>query len=496
MCNHQVYIQQQQFLMSSFKGQPQQPVAEPITIEDSKQELKPAEQPLTHDQQAEDKHQLHLAIYQVMKPQTRLPAGRSIKDPLSRNNWVDWKMNMLDVLTELGLKHCVADLTMLTAVSDGDIREAAQAFGFDVTPARAFMARCQLQCDAAFAFIRRNLTKQVRDQIKHLQSDVPFASQKLWTHLVTQFERTTQGKKINVTEAWANVKWEGRDRLETFLGKVNNLVQELSSVGKAISLEDKWLTILARLPREFDNALPAVENITTNAQVFNAEVESKILAKLYDFQDRLQRRQRHPAVANLASQQQRQKEVCRRFTRGNCSYGDKCRFAHAGNDQKRNNKNKSKKKCSYCNKDGHLQDFCYKKQRDEKRRAQAMIASAEDFAFSTIMRPRTDQDVATLVVRGPSCNACLSTQDQGHLVTCQDCGEFHHVYCNCFTCENVPEFCQELSDHCASFQGSQNSLQRSSLKNSLSDEEQGTISIFSAGNFVKGLTGIDRTVCD
>ena len=129
--------------------------------------------------------------------------------------------------------------------SDEDIRAAAQAFGFDATPTRALMARCQFQCDAAFAFIRRNLTKQVRDQIKHLRSDVPFASQKLWTHLVTQFERTTTSKKINVTEAWANVRWEGRDRLETFLGKVNNIVQELASVGKAITIEDKWLTRLS-----------------------------------------------------------------------------------------------------------------------------------------------------------------------------------------------------------------------------------------------------------
>ena len=58
--------------------------------------------------------------------------------------------------------------------------------------------------------------------------------------------------------------------------------------------------------------------------------------------------------------------ICRDYTRGKCTRGDRCRFVHPPQPGSRPNSARDGVLCSYCGKPNHTEAVCYKKKREEK----------------------------------------------------------------------------------------------------------------------------------
>ena len=338
---------------------------------------------------------------------------------------------MLDLLSKHRLDTCIEPKTreLLTGLTTEDIQRMAKDLQLkqaETWTGAVLIRQFDSNCEVATALIKLSLHKTVKRGLSNrVPGDRP---DKLWDHLTTKFERKTVQRQINIDREWTALSFGPDDNLDSFLDRAHDRADALATVGRPVSLSDFYFNVMARLPTMFDTAIELqVGDITTsNEQAF--------LGTLYDIEAKHASRKRLQRVsaANVASSSERKREVCRNFTQGRCRRGQHCRYLHGGQESQGPSRSYTKQEiiCWYCNRAGHKQDACRKRQQDRAGGGSnsqinsasggndSQANSAIDWAFTIQCEPA-------------NCTVCHSAEDAANMTECEACSAPKHHYCGC-----------------------------------------------------------------
>ena len=174
--------------------------------------------------------------------------------------------------------------------------------------------------------------------------------------------------------------------LEAYITHIENLTSRLASLGHIVDAEDKQFYLLRGLPDDY-------EIVKQTVRVQQNPAWERILDLLRDFvacHPRVlgstasgngnghERRRGHLALTSEHEQQ----EVCRDFSKGACKRGNRCRFKHVT----------APRKCQYCQRNGHVEQNCFKKQRDLAATHHSHNSTAEQKQLDLPASPRHQGD--------------------------------------------------------------------------------------------------------
>ena len=150
----------------------------------------------------------------------------------------------------------------------------------------------------------------------------------MWKAILNIFQRRTLLNKLRARRNFYSVQMEDDERILTYINRVRQLASDLKSMDVDVRDEDIAMSVLCGLPDRFEHLIVAIDTVTDETNLTLEFVKSRLLQEEQRMNDR----------------------------NGGTKKPDAALVTNHRNTRK----------CSYCNKKGHTEPFCWKKQKDEK----------------------------------------------------------------------------------------------------------------------------------
>ena len=166
----------------------------------------------------------------------------------------------------------------------------------------------------------------------------------MWNAILNIFQRRTLLNKLRARRNFYSVQMEEGERVLTYINRVRQLAFDLKSMDVDVKDEDIAMSVLCGLPDRFEHLIVAIDTVTDETNLTLEFVKSRLLQEEQRINDRS----------------------------GGIKKPDAALVTNHRNSRK----------CSYCNKKGHTEPFCWKKQRDEKakndKRSSGLISANQN----------------------------------------------------------------------------------------------------------------------
>ena len=252
------------------------------------------------------------------------------------------------------------------------------------------------------------------DRLKRV-SAVPLGEVELLLRMVRQqFYRDTAGTKNNLKNKMHAAKLEDFESLDAYESALVMIFSRLMKLGYDVSEEDQLYYLLKGLPADYDTPKSSLRLPKTPALSWEQNMST-----LREFVDE------HPGIVGSLSKHKdsafsteehisndRSKEVCRDFAKGQCRRGANCRYNHV----------KPPLHCTKCGKNNHREKDCWSKRHTEETKAtaeerQEFTFAADDEEFATVHA--TGFVAGSILVDGAStCHIAQSDADCFDVVPC------------------------------------------------------------------------------
>jgi hypothetical protein len=179
----------------------------------------------------------------------------------------------------------------------------------------------------------------------------------VWTRLHVLYTKGTSQHVQSWKQKLYNFKMLPNETIDQMQSRLEDIVSNLDRLNSPISDEDKVGFVLNTIHDKFPFFPSAWESVATAEQTF-----SNLIARLLREESRLPNKGDDSNNVALLTTTKNDK-----FRSCNCTHQDSCSLT-----------SKSKNTCSYCNKQGHSADRCYKRKNDLKQKSKPSAKSRQN----------------------------------------------------------------------------------------------------------------------
>lgn len=182
--------------------------------------------------------------------------GRHLVEPLTGNNFYNWKFRMETILAEHGVLYCAKTKTDLSTLAD---EASKKTFTNNDNKAKSLIIQCvddsQLEC--------------LRDKN---------SAYEIWETLQERYEKKGLPGQLFLKKKFLSMRLGEGEDVHSFLMKFEEVVRQLKAAGSELKDQDIICTLLLSLPKSFETFVTVIENISSTELTYEL-VKNKLLAE-------------------------------------------------------------------------------------------------------------------------------------------------------------------------------------------------------------------------
>jgi len=264
----------------------------------------------------------------------------------------------------------------------------------------------------ADARARRIVVDNLADSLLHYAPVDASSTYEVWRKLKVTYNRTSYLQHAYLRRKLSNLQYDGKSDLPSFFRDFDDIIAEIrASGGKVGKLEDieAVVILLAALPSDYSPLIASFGEINENALVTLETVKGALLD--YDLKRKDEQKIKKPDVLEKDTaymSDTAHESACLSDSRSSNKFKD-ARFDNRT----------EKLHCSYCGRDGHRENRCFKKRNDKRAQTDAKGGGEANLAGGDGVAARS---VAFLTENPRASHSLLTNVIQVELVFVADSG--------------------------------------------------------------------------